>query len=173
MGWGGGGRQKQRESDRYLILKDKDLGRNLVYTNRGSDRYLKLKDKDLGRRNLVYTNRDSDRYLILNDKDLGSDLVYTNRESDRYLILKDKDLGRNLVYANRESDRYLILKDKDLGRNLDLHSLDLALTKLQYALTTYNNCYNSNTDTMVNRYMPVVFSYSRTFPVFSCFGTLG
>jgi len=64
-----------------------------------------------------------------------------NRESDRYLILKDKDLGRNLVYTNIESDRYLILKD--LGRSLVLHSLDLALTKLQYEHATYNNCYNT------------------------------
>ena len=37
--------ETERESDRYLILKDKDLGRNLVYTNRESDRYLILKDR--------------------------------------------------------------------------------------------------------------------------------
>ena len=34
VGEGGADRNRNRESDRYLILKDKDLGRNLVYTNR-------------------------------------------------------------------------------------------------------------------------------------------
>ena len=75
---------------------------------------------------------------------MDRNLVYTNRENDRYLIFRDKDLGRrNLVYTNRDSGRYLILKDKDLGRSLVLHSLDLALTKLQYVHATYNNCYNT------------------------------